>query len=160
MTNLYELVHEAAKGPTVTWHPDVPRDDTADAMNLRLLVNYLRFLGDGELMVLSFIAERLEEGRRLHGDLDILGDRRDWAVELGEEAADALVYAAALRLRELATGRGQPVPIGVIRCEGDASHGPATRETADEVMLCEECWTALQSEARSHLSVIRTEDGE
>lgn len=99
--NLYELVNAC----------DLEREPEPPSY---ALVDYLLGLGDGELMVLSFIAERLEQGRRLHGDLDVLGDRRDWGVELGEEAADALVYAAALRLRDLATGRP---PLTVVRRE-------------------------------------------
>jgi hypothetical protein len=93
---LFEMVHdsEQAAADTETW-----------ARRCYEVVRYLLNLGHDELLVLSFIAERLEEGRRTHGDLDILRDPRDWAVELGEEAADALVYAAAMRIREIQTAR-------------------------------------------------------
>lgn len=88
--NLYELVH-APQGPS----PDFE----ARARRCYDVVNYLLELGDGELMVLSLIAERLAQGRRTYGPLDVIGDGRDWAVEAGLEAADQLVYAAAEHLR-------------------------------------------------------------
>lgn len=65
----------------------------------KVLAEYLVGLGFDELRVLSLIAERLEMGRAEHGVMDIHGDTRDWAVELGHEAADALVYAAAVRIQ-------------------------------------------------------------
>lgn len=66
------------------------------------ITRYLLGLGHDELLVLSLIAERLEEGRSRYGPLDLHGDERDWRLELGLEAADALVYASAAHLRQLA----------------------------------------------------------
>jgi hypothetical protein len=51
-------------------------------------------LGEDELRVLTYIAERLVVGAQAYGDLDIATDRRDWKRERGEEAADLLVYSA------------------------------------------------------------------
>ena len=64
------------------------------------LARYLLDIGDDELKVLSYIAGRLELGRKKYGALDVNAPKRDWGVELGEEAADALVYAAAKALRK------------------------------------------------------------
>ena len=55
-------------------------------------------LGDDELRVLLYVASRLRMGAQQYGRLDLATDRRDWRVELGQEAADALVYAACAAL--------------------------------------------------------------
>lgn len=60
-------------------------------------------LGDDELQVLVFVACRLAAGQEQYGRLDIKRDPRDWKRELGEEAADALVYSAILALAKGAT---------------------------------------------------------
>ncbi len=51
-------------------------------------------LGDDETRVLLLIGRRLAMGQQIYGRLDVANDSRDWRRELGEEAADALVYAA------------------------------------------------------------------
>lgn len=51
-------------------------------------------LGDDELRVLCWIADRLCVGQRQYGRLDIVHDPRDWRRERSEEIADALVYSA------------------------------------------------------------------
>ena len=56
-------------------------------------------LGEDELRLLTLIAERLVTGRKTYGALDIAADKRDWAHEALEEAADGLVYVAAELIR-------------------------------------------------------------
>lgn len=56
-------------------------------------------LGPDERRVMLFVARRLLMGQAQYGLLNILRDRRDWKRELGEEAADALVYAACEEVR-------------------------------------------------------------
>lgn len=51
-------------------------------------------LGVGELKVLYRIAERLKEGQRIYGLLDLAADRRDWDREAQQEAMDLSVYLA------------------------------------------------------------------
>jgi hypothetical protein len=62
-----------------------------------------RSLGNDELRVLLYVADRLRMGATQYGRLDLATDARDWRVELGQEAADALVYAACRALTD-ATG--------------------------------------------------------
>ena len=92
------------------------------ARNAIRTVSYLLALGDDELRVLSLIAERLAQGRATYGPLDIGGDYRDWRVELGYEAADALVYAAAEALRR-APQRRETVPVVIPPCSRCAGTG-------------------------------------
>jgi hypothetical protein len=56
-------------------------------------------LGADELAVLLLVAERLDKGRERYGALNVERDRRDFAVEALEEAADALVYVACGLMR-------------------------------------------------------------
>jgi hypothetical protein len=49
--------------------------------------------------VLLLVAERFAKGRERYGALDVEIDRRDFAVEALEEAADALVYVACGLMR-------------------------------------------------------------
>ena len=53
--------------------------------------------------MLRLIAERLLLGRRRYGELNLATDRRDFASEALEEAADMTVYAAAELLRRPGT---------------------------------------------------------
>lgn len=71
---------------------------------LRELRAWLRAASPDERAVLLFVARRLAHGRRQYGPLDLARDTRDWALELGEEAADALVYAACRAVRARARG--------------------------------------------------------
>jgi hypothetical protein len=48
-----------------------------------------------EERVLNFIKERLDQGRREYGPLELKDDKRDFLMELAEELADALVYIGA-----------------------------------------------------------------
>lgn len=51
-------------------------------------------LGDDELRVLQVIQRRLEAGQIQYGRLDLASDKRSWAKEASEEAADLLTYTA------------------------------------------------------------------
>ena len=108
MTTLYDLAVDAY--------------EPAETHAIRT-VSYLLTLGDGELQVLSLIAERLAQGRATYGPLDIHGDHRDWRVELGMEAADALVYAAAEALRRAPEKRRETVPVVIPPCSRCAGTG-------------------------------------
>lgn len=93
------------------------------------IARYLLALGHDELLVLSLIAERLEEGHARYGPLDVHGDARDWRLELGLEAADALVYAGAAHLRQLARPSLRIVPPGHATASGASpAEGPATED--------------------------------
>jgi len=52
-------------------------------------------LEDDAVELLAHIAERLVDGRRLYGELDLAIDKRDWMSEALAEDADGLVYRAA-----------------------------------------------------------------
>ena len=56
-------------------------------------------LGDDELRVLTFIAQRLLGGATQYGALDLATDRRNFARERGEEIGDMLVYWACEDLK-------------------------------------------------------------
>lgn len=71
----------------------------SDATPARLSAIAAQLAGD-ELAVLTLIAERLLCGRERYGELRVATDRRDFAREALEEAADGLVYAAATLVRE------------------------------------------------------------
>lgn len=94
--SLYELVHDDLDNP------------------LSPTVDYLLLLGEDELLVLSNLAERLERGRETYGRLDIKGDRRDWAVESWEEAADLSIYLVMAILRLQRTPAPRPA-LSVVR---------------------------------------------
>ena len=81
-------------------HRPVPGTDKAHASRLARLLATAEQLGRDELAVLQLIAERLVLGRRHYGTLRLAADRRDFADEALEEAADMAVYAAAGLLRE------------------------------------------------------------
>lgn len=57
-------------------------------------------LGTDEIAVLALVAQRLLLGRERYGALRLATDRRDFAREALEEAADGLAYAAAGLLRK------------------------------------------------------------
>lgn len=61
-------------------------------------------LGDDEAKVLAYLADRLTEGQRRYGALDLANDPRDWRKERSEEIADLLVYGAFEELKK-AVGR-------------------------------------------------------
>lgn len=58
------------------------------------LVAVLGELEHDEARVLVFLAQRLLEGRRRYGALDLANDPRDWRREQAEECADLLAYGA------------------------------------------------------------------
>lgn len=51
-------------------------------------------LGDDEIRTLAYLANRLLEGQRAYGRIDLETDPRDFVKERGEEIADLLVYTA------------------------------------------------------------------
>ena len=61
-------------------------------------------LNDDEVEVLMACARRLAGGRREYGPLDLDANPRDWAEELFQETADAVVYCAILSVRAKRTG--------------------------------------------------------
>ena len=64
------------------------------------IIASLEVLGNDETEVLALVAERLAgPGRRTYGELHPATDRRDFAREALEEAADGLVYVAAALVR-------------------------------------------------------------
>ncbi|MFI5296757.1 MAG: hypothetical protein ACHREM_01555 [Polyangiales bacterium] len=65
-------------------------------------------LGDDECRVLVYLAERLSEGARVYGRMDLANDRRDFARERAEELADALVYTAMGEVQRVVTGTREP----------------------------------------------------
>lgn len=67
--------------------------------HLRRLVDRAKRLGPDELTVLVLVAERLATGRKQYGPLQVATDRRDFAREALEEAADLAVYVAARLLQ-------------------------------------------------------------
>ena len=62
---------------------------------LAALVAFAEQLGPDELEVLELVVAGLVRGREVYGELDLVGDRRDFAREALEEARDGLVYVAA-----------------------------------------------------------------
>lgn len=56
-------------------------------------------LGNDELTVLMVVAERLLQGQQQYGVFRLGSERRAFAVEALEEAADGLVYAACALIR-------------------------------------------------------------
>ena len=66
----------------------------------RALAVTLATLGDDELRVLAFLAQRLAAGQRQYGRLAIVSDARDWRKERAEEFADAAVYHALVSLAQ------------------------------------------------------------
>ena len=73
----------------------------------RILVA-LANLGPDEAQVLALVAERLVTGRRTYGELKPARDRRDFAREALEEAADGLVYVAAGLVRAATAEQARP----------------------------------------------------
>jgi hypothetical protein len=69
-------------------------------------------LGPDEAEVLALVAERLVTGRRAYGELKPASDRRDFAREALEEAADGLVYVAAGLVRAASVKQAQPAQEG------------------------------------------------
>jgi hypothetical protein len=65
-------------------------------------------LGDDECRVLVYLAERLAEGARHYGRMDLANDRRDFARERAEELADALVYTAMGEVQRVVTRAREP----------------------------------------------------
>ena len=73
-----------------------PAPGVSDALKqLDRLAAVAEQLGAAELSVLVLVAERLLEGRRRYGVLNIDTDPRDFRKEAFEELADAAVYLAA-----------------------------------------------------------------
>lgn len=60
-----------------------------------------RRLGDDELELVTLVAARARVGQRRYGRLVLAHDRRDFAVEMIEEAVDAIWYGAAVLIRLL-----------------------------------------------------------
>jgi len=56
-------------------------------------------LGTDELRTLRYLAERLLEGQRLYGAVDLANDPRDFLKERAEELGDALIYTAFAELK-------------------------------------------------------------
>lgn len=56
-------------------------------------------LGDDEIRVMLFVAQRLAMGQAHYGKLDLRRDQRDFVREAAEEGADLMVYAACEALR-------------------------------------------------------------
>lgn len=67
-------------------------------MTLRLSA-ILSKLGPDELEVVAELAERLYEGQRCYGLLNLSVDRRDWPGEQRAEIKDLLIYAAFQSLK-------------------------------------------------------------
>lgn len=63
-------------------------------------------LADEEVRVLVLLAQRLLEGQRTYGHLDLANDRRDLGAERGAEIADLLVYSAMAELKRVLTNGG------------------------------------------------------
>lgn len=74
-----------------------------DALRAALCAR-LEELGDDEVRVLAYIANRLYMGAGQYGPLDIATDPRNWCEEARQEFADGAVYMAIAGLR--ATSRG------------------------------------------------------
>jgi len=65
------------------------------------LAKLVALLGDDELGVLVWLADRLLVGQGQYGRLDLAADGRDFERERAEELADALVYTACAELRRV-----------------------------------------------------------
>lgn len=72
----------------------------ADQIEPRLQALARQF-GPDELALWLIVGERLLKGRRRYGELRLSEDRRCFASEALEEAADGLVYTATALLREV-----------------------------------------------------------
>ena len=57
-------------------------------------------LAGDELAVLEYVKNRLVEGKRVYGQLEVAKDPRKWDQELAQELADALVYIACKNVIE------------------------------------------------------------
>ncbi len=57
-------------------------------------------LGADERRVLAYLRDRLLEGQRRYGALDLARDPRDWKRERAEECADLLIYGAFAAVKE------------------------------------------------------------
>lgn len=67
----------------------------------RELATLVAQLGEDEVRVLGRIAERLRNGARVYGRMDLARDRRAFrTTEAREELEDALVYLACAWLKE------------------------------------------------------------
>ncbi len=76
--------------------PGFPPEDFARAE----LSGIARGLGHDEVRVLTRIAVRLRDGRKVYGPLDLANDTREFrAKEAREELEDALVYLACAWLK-------------------------------------------------------------
>ena len=73
----------------------------ADAADRAALAATVAVLGRDEVRVLLWLAERLADGARRYGVLDLGTDRRDFAKEAGEEAIDGLAYLAMDALQRM-----------------------------------------------------------
>ena len=80
----------AVYAPPVMAAPPSPRTQLA-----RLLDD----IGDDEVRVLLYLAQRLHMGAGQYGPLDIATDPRDWTAEARAEFADGAVYLAVRGLR-------------------------------------------------------------
>lgn len=56
-------------------------------------------MGEDEVDVLLFLADRLLKGKGKYGGLNLSGDHRSWTAELLEEHADACVYVTCRALQ-------------------------------------------------------------
>jgi hypothetical protein len=60
-----------------------------------------------ELEAIALVVERVGQGRRQYGPLEMATDNRDWATEALEEAVDGLFYQAILLINiRRVLGRG------------------------------------------------------
>lgn len=98
-----------------------PEPGALDTMRqLARLTAIAEQLGTGELAVVVLVSERLLEGRRRYGALNLDADPRDFRRECFEELADVCVYLAADVLRGGGDDVAAQVPVlpGWVRTPG------------------------------------------
>ena len=86
-----------ATAATVIYNP--PPRSARPSVRMEL-ARRIEDLGDDEVRVLLYLADRLHMGAGQYGPLDIATDPRDWTAEARAEFADGAVYLAIRGLRE------------------------------------------------------------
>lgn len=75
----------------------------AHAQNLTDLIALFDRLGPDEIRTIKVLAERLLEGQRRYGQIDIASEPRDFVKERSEEIQDLLIYTAFQTVRDSLT---------------------------------------------------------